>query len=251
MIYLHKILPVFLMPTTIAGALMIAGLVFKRRSFCWIGLALAWAAATPIVSNKLMRAAEGWQTRAPISAVAKAGTIVVLSQGLVRAPGDPNATEWLDPDRFFAGVELFKAGKAPLLIFTGGWAPWRSTLLPEGEVLTEYAVNLGVPRKRVLVTPKVANTEEEGKAVADLLSKHPGANTSSPVLLVTSAHHMPRARLLFERAGLRVAPFPVDFKVSEKSLTPLDFLPAASSLMESEAALRELYGLAYYRLVKG
>jgi len=40
----------------------------------------------------------------------------------------------------------------------------------------------------------------------------------------------------------------VDFKVSsDKAFTILDLLPSADSLSASEAALRELYGLAYYR----
>ena len=250
MIYLHKILPIFAMPTTIAIVFIIAGLLFRRRWLCWAGLALVWIFGTPLVSRELMRAAEGWQSRAPISSAPAAQAIVVLSYGLIRPPGDPDATEWLDPDRFFAGVELYKAGKAPVIIFTGGWVPWRPTVRPEGEILTEYAVRLGVPRDRVLVTPKVANTEEESKAVARLLAQHLGASTLARILLVTSAYHIRRSQLLFERAGMHVTPFPVDFKVPEDGVTFMDFVPGAGGLTTSETALRELYGLAYYSLIR-
>ena len=44
--------------------------------------------------------------------------------------------EWSDPDRFFGGIELMKAGKARKIIFTGGKMPWQSDeIKPEGEVL--------------------------------------------------------------------------------------------------------------------
>ena len=203
------------MPTGITLLLVAAGLLFRRRALCWTGLVVLWLASTPLVSDEIMRAAEAWQTRRPLSTVPTAHAIVVLSYGRVQPPGDPGASEWLDPDRFFGGVELYKAGKAPLLIFTGGWVPWHPNARPEGEVLTDYAADLGIPRDRILTTPKVANTEEESRAVADLMSKRLGANAAPRVLLVTSAFHMQRAQMLFTRAGLDPVPFPVDFQVSE------------------------------------
>jgi len=251
-IYLHKILPIFLLPTGITLLLVAAGLVFRRSALCWTGLFVLWLASTPLVSNEVMRAAEAWQTRRPLSTVPAADAIVVLSHGRLQPPGDPGVSEWMDPDRFFGGIKLYKATKAPLLIFTGGWIPWLPNARPEGEVLIDYAADLGIPRDRMVTTPKVVNTEEESRAVADLLSKRLGANAAPRVLLVTSAFHMRRAQLLFTRAGLDAVPFPVDFQVSEgKTFTLLDLLPKGGSLSQSETALREFYGLAFYRLFGG
>ena len=72
------------------------------------------------------------------------------------------------------------------------------------------------------------------------------------MLLVTSAYHMHRAQMLFARSGLDVLPFPVDFQVAEgKAFTLMDVLPHGESLRQSETALRELYGLAYYQFFGG
>ena len=71
------------------------------------------------------------------------------------------------------------------------------------------------------------------------------------ILLVTSAFHMQRSKTLFERAGFKVEPFAVDFKVSQaKVLSVLDFMPNADALQQTETAWRELYGRAYYALLK-
>ena len=252
MIYLHKILPIFLLPTGVTILLVVAGLVLRRAALCWTGIAVLWLASTPLVSNEVMRAAEGWQIRQPLSTVPTAQAIVVLSSGRVQPPGEPNASEWTDADRFYGGIELYKANKAPLLVFTGGWVPWQSNAKPEGEVLMRYAADLGIPRDRMLTTSKATNTEEESRVVAALLSKRRGANAAPRVLLVTSAFHMHRAQLLFTRAGLDAVPFPVDFQVSEgKTFTLMDLLPKGGSLSQSESALREFYGLVFYRLFGG
>ena len=60
--------------------------------------------------------------------------------------------EWGDPDRFFAGIALMKAGKAPNLIFTGAKMPWRKSSRTEGSVLTDYAIQYGIPYDHIFVS---------------------------------------------------------------------------------------------------
>lgn len=251
MIYLHKILPFFLLPMGLTLLLVLSGMVLRRRVLCWLGIIVFWLAGMPFVANFAMRTVEGWQIRQPVAIFAEADAIVVLSGGRVLAPGNPPVSEWDDADRFFAGVELYKAGKAPLLIFTGGWTPWQPQLPPEGQMLISYAVELGLQPAALLTTDKVVNTAEEARAVADLLvAKKKGGEARSRVLLVTSAFHMRRAKLLFERVGLEVVPFPVDFQVSTgRKLTLLDFLPSVNSLSRTETALREFYGILFYWVI--
>lgn len=256
MIYLHKILPIVLLPVGIVLLVVSAGLLLRRRSLIWTGVVVLWVCSTPVVSGQLLRAVEGATVRGVASAAPAAEAIVVLSGGRIVAPGAAAISEWVDADRFFGGMELFQAGKAPLLVFTGGRLPWEpNTVRPEGDILAEYATDLGVPAAGVVTTGAVATTAEEAVAVAALLSARrtrPGEPPKAPrILLVTSAFHMARAQRLFARAGMEVIPFPVDFQVpASGALTIMDFLPSATALCETELAWREMYGRIYYALVR-
>ena len=67
---------------------------------------------------------------------------------------------------------------------------------------------------------------------------------------MTSAFYMPRARQLFERAGLKVVPFPVDFSHSgTRAVSLLDLLHNAGALSQIQAAMREKYGRLFYRFL--
>ena len=145
MIYLHKILPFFVLPLGLTFILVMAGVVFRRRLFCIVGLLLLWVSAMPVTSDLMIRTVEGWEVRQSAEAMPNADAIVVLSSGRVLAPGDPMVSEWDDADRFFGGIELYKAGRAPLIVFTGGWVPWSPASEPEGRVLVQYAIDMGVP----------------------------------------------------------------------------------------------------------
>ena len=74
-------------------------------------------------------------------------------------------------------------------------------------------------------------------------------NSSSEILLVTSAFHMKRAKKIFERQGFLVYPFPVDFKTSTISRwqSPYQWIPNSESLNKTSRALRELLGRSIYR----
>jgi len=232
----------------------VAGWLLGLERAGWVtAIVLLLVASTPLGSGPVIRAAEQWAERGAWSDAPLADAIVVLSTSRLLAPGKAAVSEWIDANRFFGGIELMKAEKAPLLVFTGGGLPWEPTPLSEGEILSAFARDMGVPTERIALTGPVTHTAEEAPAVAALLGERgPGTSRGDRalhVLLVTAAFHLPRARILFERAGLTVTPFPVSFlRMSKVRLSVIDFLPALSTLAETELALRELCGRAFFFL---
>ena len=130
---------------------------------------------------------------------------MVLSGGRHPALGAARVGEWEEPDRFLGGLDLYRAGKSQRLLFTGGASPFRLGQPPKDQPYLQEARQLGVTAAAMTSTPPVVNTAEEAAAI---LNRLPGR---SRILLVTSAFHMRRAQRLFERQGLKMLPFPVDF----------------------------------------
>ena len=246
---LREILPLFLMPVFVALVLLVVAMRTRRRWPVVVALVLLWAASTPVVSNVLMRAVESWRVRQVTSEAPNADAIVVLSFGIRDVPGDATSFEFDDFDRFLGGFDLYKAGKAPRLIFTGGWSAWKPDMPFIGDVLIARARDFGVPASALSTTSKASNTEQEAAGVAELLGV--GKSPAAPrILLVTSAYHMSRAEMLFLRAGLEVIPFPVDFQ-TKLGITPRSFIPSGDTLKQTDAALHEIYGRVYYWIVGG
>ena len=244
MIYFHKILPLLFSPLFLIISLIILGLILNSKKISLTGIAILIIFSLPIVSNKLLAQLESDYELIKPSKVEMADAVVVLS-GMVSTikTKDGLDYEWEDAvDRFFTGIDLFNLNKAPTLIFTGGKVPW-SIGLPEGEFLKKEAIKLGIPKKDILITENVENTDQEAKAIKKLLS------TDNPkIILVTSAFHMPRAKLVFEAAGINVIPSPVDFMIGAGKLTFMNFIPSASSFAATSFFVREIIGRTYYNL---
>ena len=131
----NKILPILFLPLGFALLSLFAGLLLRKRLFLWTSLLVLTLFSLPIVSDTLMRFVEGPLRRAPVSSVANADAIVVLSGMLHQINGAPLG-EWGDAvDRFEGGIDLFKAGKASVIVFTRGQMPWHTHSVPEGELL--------------------------------------------------------------------------------------------------------------------
>ncbi len=246
MIYLHKILPTFVLPIMLVILIILIGLIKNKKTLIYIAIGLLYILSTPIFSNNFFKLVEGSEYRKPINAIDSADAIVVLSGMLaINELGDSIYIEWGDPDRFFGGVALFKSGKAQKLVFTGGKMPWDKVKKTEGEVLKEYAISNNIPAEKILVTKDVENTADEAVAVKELISP------MKKIILVTSAFHMIRARKLFEKKGFNVIPYKVDYETSQnKVIGIMDFLPSAGNLGQTETGIREIIGRLFY-LVKG
>jgi len=154
---------------------------------------------------------------------------------------DGIVSQWGDAtDRFFAGFDLFRASKAPVIIFTQGRLPWSDWPL-EGGLLARRAISLGVPESQIMLTGEVANTNDEALAVRDLM----GLADIRDVTLVTSSFHMPRAVMIFEQADITVIPYPTDFR-TKAYLDWTDWVPSANAFGGTSLGIREYIGRLYY-----
>ena len=244
MIYLHKILPFFLSPLGIVLLLLIAFFFNRRKFYVFLSLLILLISSNTFFANYLFSILEHPYKPVAYESIKQADAVVVLSGGINHIrDGDVIRYQWGLPNRFFAGVDLFKKNKAKKLIFTAGQLPWDNSWSPEGVILKNKAVELGVNELMILVSEKVKTTFEESVKVSKLLPRN------SVIILVTSAYHMQRAKFLFENQDLKVIPFPVDFKRSGSKITILDFIPSLGALNKTSMFVRENLGRLYYKIV--
>ena len=204
MVYLlSKLLPLALLPLGFSLILLLVGLIGRWRWPVITAVVLLWVCSLGLVSQILWRWLEAPWQRTTAAEAPSAEAIVVLSSGRHPAPGAARVSEWHDPDRFLAGLDLLRAGRAPRLLFTGGASPFRRGQLPEGQRYLAIAKQLGFPKGVMTSTPPVVNTAVEAVAIRRLLD--PSKTGSAPptrILLVTSAFHMRRAQRLLSSRGL-------------------------------------------------
>ena len=230
---------------------MLIFLIRKKTKYVYSSIIFLIVFSNGVFSNALWRLLEYPWKRLDYSLVDSSDGIVVLSGGGIKLPPiNKKIIEWNDPDRFFAGIDLYKANKSNRLIFTGGINPLISGLPPEGDIYIKEALSKGIPKKDLFTTYPVSNTLQEAKAIKKLLNDEIPAGQKK-VILVTSAFHMKRAKRVFEREGISVLPYPVDFrsnKIFSPSLSnPLMWIPNSSSLGSSTSAIREIIGRIIYR----
>lgn len=111
--------------------------------------------------------------------------IVVAGCG-VRADGRPSDALARRVER---GVELFDAGAAPRMVFTGGVG--EGAPRSESSAAAEYAEELGVPADAIAIEERSTTTRENAEFAAEILGPE------ARVLVVSEAYHVFRCERIF------------------------------------------------------
>jgi uncharacterized SAM-binding protein YcdF (DUF218 family) len=248
-----KILAFFVYPLTLSLFLALFGCVLlgrRRRRLggdcLGVALGVLWLCSMPVVSEGLRAALERMYPPVAVEALPQADAIVVLGGGIVVASPPYRLTTELSSgaDRAWHAARLYKAGKAPRVLATGGGLRWYGPARPEAPAILEFMAALGVPERAVLLETESLNTYQNALFSKPILEAH-GIRS---ILLVTSALHMPRALAVFQAQGIDAWPAPTDFEVvpvAEETI--LRWLPDAGALAGTTAALREYLGWTAYR----
>lgn len=221
-------------------------LLWRRLTHRWrvagalLGLLLL-ALCAPLGANALVLALESLAPAdahcAQRDASPDTSPIVVLSGGFERAPRDLddyaalNRATW---KRLRAAVDLWRTQRAGALWIAGG-GPYR---VKESAMLARLASDWKVPVSALRIETQSTTTWDSAFALKRALPQR--------IRLVTSAMHLPRAGIAFRAAG-----FSACAQASDSEVVPFDglgyWLPQASAIAKSEAALHELVGMVYYR----
>ena len=224
-------------------ALLLAWRQRLRSSMVLGALALfwLWAWSMPVLSYWLASWIENEIPQVPISSVAPAQAIVVLG-GAVSPPmiGKTEIDLGAAADRIWYAARLFHAGKAPIVLLSGGGGgDIDRQAFSDARAMAVLLQDLGVPAKAFLLEEHSRNTRQNAAFSAALLKAH----GIKHILLVTSALHIPRAIPLFTARGLQVTPAPTDFETTRDPPSGLlAWLPDASALNGSALAMKEIVG---------
>ncbi len=246
--YLSKILNFLMMPWVWVFLLMVSALVFrKKRKLLLIGsLSVFYFFGNRFIADEVYRLYE--PEKKNIYAVKnqyEAG--VVLGNGLTFDPetGLINFNE--SSDRLFAAIQLYKLGKIKKILFTGGSGFITRQDEKEARLVKQYLLDIGIPEKDILIEDQSKNTYENAKFTAELLN---AKKINTPVLLITSASHMKRAQLCFQKQQIPVETFPVDFQHG-KRIFYFDhlFIPDPKALKLWYQIIHEWFGLVVYKIM--
>lgn len=244
----HSLLVALTYPLGLSAALLLlAGLAFglrhRRVAASLAALAVCWSVvwSVPAISDWLRQSLEDRHPVVAEAALPKADAIVVLGGGAyewtLRTSADPDD---LVNSRLAAGARAWRAGRAPIVILSGGRGRPGHT---EAQNMAKAMARFGIPGSALLLEQRSRNTRDNAAFTAALAREH----GMQRVLLVTSSLHMPRASLLFRNAGVEVVPVSVPEPESHR-LGWGEWLPSRSALWRSGRALKEYAGLLDVKL---
>ncbi len=257
MLFISKLLPLFIYPLGFSCLLLIITLVlwWKSPRFVPIPIALALVvlllAGNGWISNAIVQSLE-WQN---IPQELPNVDAIVLLGGATKSANSPRPMVDVNEqgDRVNYAAKLYRDGKAPLIIAAGGRVAWRGGGRSEATDMAELLMTMGVPNGAIKQEPESLNTYENAVNVKLVLE----AKSIKKVLLVTSALHMPRSLAIFKKQGIDVIAAPTDFMISEQELAEpnasleafiLNLLPDADRLEKTTKAIKEYIGTIIYRL---
>lgn len=279
MYYINKIVGFMVSPIggAIAGGIIavVCARLGRKRLAKWIGgltVAWLWLWMTPVMTWVVGVPLEREflvDGRVPaVESFPDADVIVLLGGSMgIETNMSSYAEMATSADRVWQAARLFKAGKAAKIIATGDYA--KDTTLP---LLKEFGVG-----EEAVSFLDARTTEEEAKGLWEMLGRSGGveelgveefgesdsptyppknSSTARPkVLLVTSAWHMKRARLMFEKyaPGIDVVCAPADFEntfTAEKTPLFKMLLPDPNVFMLNSVAFHEWVGFVGYKVFR-
>ncbi|HJW18011.1 MAG TPA: YdcF family protein [Flavisolibacter sp.] len=150
-------------------------------------------------------------------------------------------------DRFIQTALLYKQGNIDRIIVAAGNGYLTKHDFKEANFIKERLVTLGIPPEKILTDSTSRNTVENAVNSNAIIQAE---RLQGPFLLITSAMHMPRAKLAFEKQNIAVVPYPCDFDSRNVGNNFIEdyLLPSALALNKWENLVKEIAGITVYKI---
>jgi len=171
----------------------------------------------------------------------------IVPGGFASVDVDENGYFNATADRFIQALKLFKLGKITHILINGGNGKIDKKNFREGAWVKGELITMGIPDSVIYAEDKSNNTSDNAIYAKQILDS---VQLKPPYLLITSAHHVPRASLLFKNAGVSTVPFPCSYIAGRGTFKFSSLLPQFSALSDWNPYLKETAGYLWYKLKK-
>lgn len=247
----------FLSPLVFILLFLISSLFVRRARWLFVSFAIVFYFLSTGLSVKLLLEPLENEFRKASVLNFKPDAVVVLGGG-ANADVPDSKLGSISYKRFVEALALAKKHDLPLIFAGGGFAA-RDGITEAGaakESADRIADSFGFARPStmtlnggfgVLYDDKSENTVQNAKNSMELMRQN---GVEKPrIVLVTSAFHMKRAKIIFEKNGLSITPYAVDFKTKHSAISYLSFLPMFENIENSICAIHEYIGMLKFFLV--
>lgn len=243
--FASALLSFFLSPLLWIVLLIIAGFFTRNKTTRKISWALA-ALVFLVFSNPwlLNRYARHFQ---PSPAEISPGTVFscgIIPGGFASPDMDGKGIFNSTADRFIQALTLFKQGNIRHIIVSGGNGKKELKSFREAAWVKEQFVIMGVPDSVIFVEDQSNNTLQNAGNTKRILERY---QLAPPYLLISSAHHLPRAQLLYEKIGVTTVGYPCSYIAGRGITTINDLKPDLGTLQTWNVYLKETAGYLWYK----
>jgi uncharacterized SAM-binding protein YcdF (DUF218 family) len=147
-------------------------------------------------------------------------------------------------DRFIEAARLARHYPQAKILVSGGDGSFSGDYKGDADLSPDFFEAMGVDPSRVIRETASRNTIENVDETKSLLA----SNNLADCLLITSAYHMPRAKALFDAAGVATVPWPTDYRSSGRVALGLDFTQPSLNAQLASTAAREWGAILVARL---
>ena len=240
MIYILKFGASFLMVPGIFYVLLfiISALLWRKNERRIAGImagltAVFYLFSTSLISGLLIGSLEN---EYPQPADPEGDIIIMLGGGATAdtpSLGEKGDLTSAAGNRLLMTAQLYNLLKLPVLVSGSAVFPGSGC---EAEIAKRDLIRLGVPEEKIYTDTESLNTRQNAVYSAELMREH---GFTKPIL-VTSAFHMPRSVLNFEKEGVQVVPFPTDYMTNSITVVHINrLIPGSGNLMATDLFLRE------------
>jgi uncharacterized SAM-binding protein YcdF (DUF218 family) len=241
--WIGKLVTLFLHPLVWVFVLILIVLLRKKalgkKAWLVMGLVLFMASNKGVVNLMLLTL----ETSHVPSTFPK--TAVVLGGYCNEDPDRGGIRFYPAAERLFKAIELEHKGKIDTIILSGGNFLQNARSRPEALVARDYLLNLGIDSQNILTETKSISTWENAKFTKEILQEQ----GITQVCLITSAFHMSRSLAVFNKQGISVKPYPVNFYSSPwHSFMWYDWVtPSTQALLNFDMVVKEWVGYLAYK----
>ncbi len=219
----------------------------RKRRALRIAVGMLFIISNPIIGNFVAKTYEA-KGVAVASLTSQYDYAIVLGgfANLASPYDDDRLNLNFSANRLSQTIDLYHQGKIKKIVLSGGNGNVLGNQENEAVNAFAYLRRIGIPDENIIIDKKSRNTYENFKYSKELLKN---GKDSANILVITSAFHVPRSRLIAKKAGVACDFFPTGFFFKDWELAPSAIIiPDVDNIKMWQVMIKEWFGLVAYKM---